>query len=57
MRDNYRYLGFTDTLTNTGGHLNTEDGIFTAPVSGTYLFSLHARPALNKEADNIAQIN
>ena len=28
VEDNYRYIGFTDTLVNIGGAFLTEDGIF-----------------------------
>jgi len=48
VEDNYRYIGFTDTLVNIGEGFLTKDGIFMVPVTGTYLFSAHALPARNK---------
>ena len=64
VEDNYRYIGFTDTLVNIGEAFLTKDGIFKVllpkmilvvgvyvsqvPVTGTYLFSAHALPARNK---------
>ena len=34
VTDNYRYIGFTDTLTEVGTDFNIADGIFTVPVTG-----------------------
>ena len=34
VTDNYRYIGFTDTLTQLGTDFNIADGIFTVPVTG-----------------------
>jgi hypothetical protein len=64
VEDNYRYLGFTDTLVNIGDGFLTEDGIFKVgvfpvcvsnvhscsqvPVTGTYLFSAHGLPRKNR---------
>ena len=61
VEDNYRYIGFTDTLVNIGEGFLTKDGIFKVlspktrswglsqvPVTGTYLFSAHALPSRNK---------
>ena len=31
---------FNSTLTNVGGHYNTSNGRFTAPIAGTYFFSM-----------------
>ena len=48
VTDNFRYLSFSQSLTDLGANFNTEDGIFVVPVTGVYLFSLHARPRRDK---------
>ena len=48
IEDNYRYIGFTGTIVNIGEAFDVDDGIFTVPVTGTYLFSAHGMPRRNK---------
>ncbi len=48
ITDNYRYIGFSDTILNIGGGLNVKDGIFEVPVSGTYMFTVHGLPIRNR---------
>ena len=48
IEDNYRYIGFTGTLVNIGEAFDVADGIFTVPVTGSYLFSAHGMPKRNK---------
>ena len=48
ITDNYRYIGFSETILNIGGGLNIKDGIFEVPVSGTYMFTVHGLPVRNR---------
>ena len=48
VTDNFRYISFSRSLTDLGANFNTEDGIFVVPVTGVYLFSLHALPMRGK---------
>ena len=48
VTDNFRYISFSQSLTDLGADFNTEDGIFVVPVTGVYLFSLHALPMRDK---------
>ena len=48
VTDNFRYISFAQSLTDLGADFNTEDGIFVVPVTGVYLFSLHALPMRDK---------
>jgi len=57
ITDSYRYIGFTDTVLNIGGGLNVKDGIFEAPVTGTYMFSVHALPLRNRPFNVQLQLN
>ena len=42
--DDYRYVNFTSALVNTDDRFDLRDGIYKAPYSGTYLFSVHGLP-------------
>merc|ERR1712110_1353678 len=35
------YLTFTGTKTNLGGGMDAKSGVFTAPMSGAYMFTIH----------------
>ena len=48
VTDNFRYISFSQSLTDLGADFRTEDGIFVVPVTGVYLFSVHALPRRNK---------
>jgi len=57
ITDNYRYIGFTDTLFSQGGGLNVQDGIFEAPVAGVYMFTANALPLRNRPFNVQIQLN
>ena len=42
--DDFRYINFTTANLNPGNHFNTNDGIYTVPYTGTYLFAVHGLP-------------
>ena len=35
------YLTFTGTKTNLGGGMDSKSGVFTAPMAGAYMFTIH----------------
>jgi len=35
------YLTFTGTKTNLGGGMDAKSGVFTAPMAGAYMFTIH----------------
>lgn len=44
-------IPFTSAKVNTGGHFNTSTYLFTAPIAGRYLFTLHIYFDNNTSAD------
>ena len=48
VTDNFRYISFSQSLTDLGADFKTADGMFVVPVTGVYLFSVHALPMRNK---------
>ena len=42
--DDYRYINFSRTLVNEGNGFDIRDGIFRVPVTGLYMFTVHALP-------------
>lgn len=44
LHSGLNYIG-NDVRTNVGGHFNASTGVFTAPVSGTYLVSYYITPS------------
>ena len=43
MEDNYRYIGFTDTLVNIGEGFLTKDGIFKVLLAKLILVDMFPR--------------
>ena len=35
------YLTFSGTKTNLGGGMDAKSGVFTAPMTGAYMFTIH----------------
>jgi len=46
--DDYRYVNFSKANVNIGESFNIQDGIFTVPETGVYIFSIHALPMKNR---------
>ena len=42
--DDFRYINFSSANVNIGNAFDIRDGIFHVPVTGLYLFSIHAMP-------------
>ena len=42
--DDFRYINFSRANVNIGNAFDIRDGIFHVPVTGLYLFSIHAMP-------------
>ena len=42
--DDFRYINFSRTLVNEGNGFDIRDGIFRVPVTGLYMFTVHALP-------------